>query len=40
MPGSSAFSSCRISRFWNSFSFTHTGSALRNDSKPRGAKAR
>ncbi len=26
--------------FWNSFSLSHTGMAMRNDLKPRGAKAR
>ena len=26
--------------FWNSFSLSHSGIAMRNDAKPRGAKAR
>ena len=30
----------RSSRFWNSFSLSHTGSAMRNEVKPLGANAR
>ena len=34
------FISSRSSVFWNSFSFSHSGMAMRNELKPRGAKAR
>ena len=40
-PGRDARSSFTSSRsFWNSFSLSHSGIAMRNDVKPRGAKAR
>ncbi len=38
--GASDFSSLTSRLFWKSFSLSHSGSACRNDVKPRGAKAR
>ncbi len=39
-PGSMRRSSFRTRSFWNSFSRSHSGMAMRNDRNPRGAKAR
>ena len=39
-PPAGSFSFSTSSRFWNSFSFSQTGIAMRNEAKPFGAKAR